>query len=116
MVKAAKTAKRMGRPPKDAGDLRTERIAMRAHPDLIRHLNDLSRREGLVRSVYIERILVAYVNYVSGDEILDSIGREAPVHELKPAGAQKGLGDNRRQRRDTFPSTVNTHPARTLKR
>jgi hypothetical protein len=121
MVKAAKTAKRMGRPPKDVGDLRTERIAMRAHPDLLSHLNDLARRAGIVRSVYIERILIGYVNDLYGEEVLDAIGKEIPDGGPAPSGRLKRLQMPHRDRDrvlhdDVMPSTTNAHPARRFKR
>jgi hypothetical protein len=120
MVKGAKTAKRMGRPPKDIGDLRTERIAMRAHPDLLSHLNDLARRAGIVRSVYIERILVGYVNSVYGEEVLDPIGREIPPYGPKGSDSPKAMGprpENRRVLRDdVMPATASPHVPHFFKR
>ena len=122
MVKATKTAKRMGRPPKDRGDLRTERIAMRAHPDLLSHLNDLARRAGIVRSVYIERILIGYVNDLYGEEVLDAIGKEIPDAAPAP-GRLKHLRTPHRDRErdrvlhdDVMPSTTSAHPSRRFKR
>jgi hypothetical protein len=103
----------MGRPPKDRGDLRAERIAMRAHPDLLNHLNDLARRAGIVRSVYIERILIGYVNGLFGEEVLDAIGREIPPPEPKVSERPKAMGlrtDTRRVlHEDVMPATVSTH-------
>jgi hypothetical protein len=107
MVKGAKTAKRMGRPPKDIGDLRTERIAMRAHPDLLSHLNDLARRAGIVRSVY-------------GEEVLDPIGREIPPYGPKGSDSPKAMGprpENRRVLRDdVMPATASPHVPHFFKR
>ncbi|MHB8270983.1 hypothetical protein [Bradyrhizobium sp.] len=118
MVKAQKTsAKRMGRPPKDKGDLRTERIALGAHPDLLRHLNDLARRVGIVRSVYIERILIGFVNELHGAEVLDAIGKEvrtAPPRADRLKGLRTPLSeDDPLLDTDVMPSTVpGLHPSR----
>jgi hypothetical protein len=59
VVKAAKTKKRKGgRPFGDPEDKRTERIAIRAHPDLVAELSVVARAQGFVRSVLIERTLI----------------------------------------------------------
>jgi len=76
------------RPPDETGDRRTERIAIRAHPDLVTELNFLARDEGLVRSVLIERILIAYINDTSPDgPRLDMIGRSLPEPTGVPSKA-----------------------------
>jgi hypothetical protein len=77
MVKKPKNPTRPGRPAvmSDA-DKRTERIAIRAHPDLVYYLSAGAREEGLVRSVYIERILIGYLNQQWGHPVVDNIGRE----------------------------------------
>jgi hypothetical protein len=75
VVKDSKTRKKAGRPPIDPADLRTERIALRVHPDLLHDIDTQARDAGFVRSVMIERILIAYVNHVAGVDVLDAIGR-----------------------------------------
>jgi hypothetical protein len=48
---------------------------MRAHPDLVAELDIVARAEGYVRSVMIERVLIAYINHARGGDVLDAIGR-----------------------------------------
>jgi hypothetical protein len=69
-----KTTKR-GRPPGDPEDIRTERIAIRVHPDLLFELNVLSRHEGVTRSVLIERLLIRLVNDHFSRTVVDKVGR-----------------------------------------
>jgi hypothetical protein len=72
-----------GRPRGDPDDLRTERIAVRAHKDLVNELNFLSRHKGVTRSVLIERLLIDLVNDEARSIAVDAIGRytvaEAPT-------------------------------------
>jgi hypothetical protein len=75
-VKSAKTRKRKGgRPLGDPEDKRTERIAIRAHPDLVDELSVVARAQGFVRSVLIERTLIDVVNRYHGRPVVDAIGR-----------------------------------------
>jgi hypothetical protein len=64
-----------GRPRGDPDDLRTERIAVRAHKDLVNELNFLSRHKGVTRSVLIERLLIDLVNDEARTIVVDAIGR-----------------------------------------
>ena len=76
VVKAKKTrSRRGGRPVGDPQDKRTERIAIRAHPDLVEELNIVARAQGFVRSVLIERALIDLVNRHYGRQVVDAIGR-----------------------------------------
>jgi hypothetical protein len=64
-----------GRPAGDPDDLRTERIAIRVHPDLIFELNVLARLDGVTRSVLVERLLIRLVNDHYHRTVVDQIGR-----------------------------------------
>jgi hypothetical protein len=91
VVKDSKTRKKAGRPPGDPADLRTERIALRVHANLLEEIDFLAREAGFVRSVMIERILIAYVNHANGVDLLDAIGRLLPgVNPLIP-GSTRGM-------------------------
>jgi hypothetical protein len=80
VVKAAKTKKRKGgRPFGDPEDKRTERIAIRAHPDLVAELSVVARSQGFVRSVLIERTLIDLVNRHYGRVVVDAIGRHTEL-------------------------------------
>lgn len=76
MVKKAKrSAKRGGRPPRDPDTLRTERLVLRIHPDLMACLTGLAQDSGITRSMLVERAMVTFVNLSAGQPILDSMGR-----------------------------------------
>jgi hypothetical protein len=64
-----------GRPAGDPDDLRTERIAIRVHPDLIFELNVLARADGVTRSVLVERLLIRLVNDHYRRSVVDQVGR-----------------------------------------
>jgi hypothetical protein len=65
-----------GRPRRDPETLRTDRLVIRIHPDLMSHLSELAKKNGLTRSMLVERALVSFVNLSTGQAILDSMGRE----------------------------------------
>jgi hypothetical protein len=68
----------VGHPAKDPGDLRTARTAMRLHPDLVAELDLAAREARMNRSVYVERILVNFLNMHAANRErppLDDIGR-----------------------------------------
>jgi hypothetical protein len=67
---------RVGRPPRDPDTLRTDRLVLRTHPDLINHLESLAKKNGLTRSMLCERALISFVNLNAGFPVLDSMGRE----------------------------------------
>jgi hypothetical protein len=75
-----------GPPPKKIEDIRTERLVMRMHPDLLEQLSMLARERGVSRSAYIERVLLGWVNSDPRNPRLDGIGRRVEgvptPHEL----------------------------------
>ena len=75
MVVKKTTKRTRGRPAGDPDDIRTERIALRVHPDLLFELNVLSRHEGVTRSVLIERLLIRLVNDHFSRTVVDKVGR-----------------------------------------
>ena len=80
MVKTPTTEKRKhpGRPAADPADLRTARVAIRFHPDLVAELDLAAREAGQNRSIYVERILVNFLNSHAENRErppLDVIGR-----------------------------------------
>lgn len=90
MVKAAKTTKpgrkKTGRPPSPPEDLRTERTAMRMHPNLLYELNVATREAGLNRSLFIESVLIAHINAriaARGGRLLDAIGKYLSDEEME---------------------------------
>ena len=89
MVKAAKTPKPkkpMGRPPLDPSELRTERIAIRLHPDLYGEIGKFARIAGMNKSLFIERVVINYLNgelEQTGDRPLDNIGKYFTDDEIE---------------------------------
>ncbi len=91
-----------GRPPGDPDDVRTERIAIRVHPNLLFELNVISRVEGVTRSVLVERMLIRLVNDHHRRTLMDSIGRyvDGPPDVVEPG---KGVEFLRRERMKQTP-------------
>jgi hypothetical protein len=87
MVKEATTRKQ--RPPvnKDGsmrrkpgkkpspGDVRTDRLVLRTHPDLMDVLTIRAREKGLTRSAYVEQLLVGWVRLDPRNRRIDMIGK-----------------------------------------
>jgi hypothetical protein len=77
-----------GRPRRDPDSLRTERLVLRIHPDLMAELTDLAQRERFTRSTLIEGALIILVNAAAADagELvkLDLAGRYLN-HDLPPS-------------------------------
>jgi hypothetical protein len=81
MVKKSKPKKATeknvgGRPKRDPDSLRTERLVIRIHPDLMNRLTEISKRNGITRSLLVERALIELVNLATGKPVLDLNGRE----------------------------------------
>jgi hypothetical protein len=64
-----------GGPLQDPADLRSERYAMRLHPDLRDEMTRLARMEGWKLSQWIEKALVDATNVANGKAVVDRIGR-----------------------------------------
>jgi hypothetical protein len=64
-----------GGPLQDPNDLRSERYAMRLHPDLRDEMTRLARMEGWKLSQWIEKSLVDATNAANGRVVVDRIGR-----------------------------------------
>jgi hypothetical protein len=81
MVKQPSTPKKRrsaGRPRGDPDDLRTERVAIRLHPDLTEEIALACRAVGLNRSIFVERVLIEWLTahqHDLGTKPLDAIGR-----------------------------------------
>jgi len=112
LVKKPKTEKRKGgRPFGVPEDRRTERLAIRCHPDLVAELTVVAREEGYVRSVLIERVLIAYVNHFRNGPMLDAIGR----YTQSTATSQFPRGNPLSRSIRTNPGGAFDHPTRQLK-
>jgi hypothetical protein len=83
-----------GRPPGDPLDIRSERLVLRVHPDLLETLTDCAAAARMTRSLYVEQILLVYLNRVENAE-LDSIGRKIEDAEIRhpEKTAPKDAGD-----------------------
>jgi hypothetical protein len=65
-----------GRPRRDPDTLRTERLVLRIHPDLMRSLTELAQANGITRSLLVERAMISFVNMSRPGPKLDLLGRE----------------------------------------
>jgi hypothetical protein len=87
MVKVAKTAKKKtGRPAADPAEIRSERTALRMHPDLQTELSLAAREKGITRSLLIEQILLAAINQrlmSRRQRLLDGIGKYLSDDEME---------------------------------
>ena len=76
--KDASTQKRKpGKPPRP-GEVRTEKLVMRVHPDLMELLTESAREKGVTRSAYVEQLLVGWVRLDPRNCRVDMIGKYAP--------------------------------------
>jgi hypothetical protein len=73
--KVAKAREKIGRIP--VGDLRTERLVVRIHPDLMGVLVQRAREIGVNRSTFVEKILIQHAVQYEG-AMLDGIGKHVP--------------------------------------
>jgi hypothetical protein len=84
-----------GRPRQDPNTLRTERLVVRVHPDLMAELTRLADINGITRSLLIERSMIALVNQPApeGQSIIGMAGRYIRGAE-KPTEAPLGTPDS----------------------
>jgi hypothetical protein len=91
MVTKPKTAKKkIGRPGANPDDVRSERTAMRMHPDLQHELSVAAREAGMTRSLFIERLLLSHINQRlnnRGERMLDGIGKYLSDEEMERMNA-----------------------------
>jgi hypothetical protein len=85
-----KASKRKGRPPGDPDDVRTERVAIRMHTDLVFEIQVLARLEGITRSQMIERMMIRTVNDHYARTVVDKVGRylDGPPEITTPKGVE----------------------------
>jgi hypothetical protein len=63
-----------GKPPRP-GEVRTEKLVMRVHPDLMALLTERAREKGETRSAYVEKLLVGWVRLDPRNRRVDMIGK-----------------------------------------
>jgi hypothetical protein len=70
-----------GKPGKPArpGEVRSDRLIMRVHPDLLGILSERAREKGLTRSQYVEQILVGWCRLDPRNRRVDMIGKYDPA-------------------------------------
>jgi hypothetical protein len=81
-----------GRKPGNPDEMKTGRIVMRAHQDLVDALTERGRIYGVSRTEYIERILISYLNLQEGQRPLDWSGRYVKT-QVAAAIAKQTPGD-----------------------
>jgi hypothetical protein len=77
---------RMGRPKVDPKNLRSYRLVMRVNPDLADALSMLADEVSISRSLFIERVLISFVNQDPRFRLAQN-GRRIPDNAQQPAGA-----------------------------
>ena len=65
--------------PARPGEVRSDRLIMRIHPDLLQVLSIRAREKGLTRSQYIEQILVGWARLDPRNPRVDMIGKFDPA-------------------------------------
>jgi len=66
-----------GKKPKP-DDVRTDRLVLRVHPDLMEILTSRAREKGETRSAYVEKLLVGWVRLDPRNRRVDLIGKYVP--------------------------------------
>jgi hypothetical protein len=102
MVSKPKTTRASGggRKPGNPDDLKSVRLVMRAHPDLVDALTERGKIYGVSRTEYVERILISYLNLQEGQRPLDWSGRyvktevAASISRQRPGDAWAAFGAN----------------------
>lgn len=104
-----------GRPPGPEEDRRSERMALRMHPDLIAELKKVSRATGHPRSAWIESVLISVINNSYPADVLDRIGKYLPPYEKDhhPANNEK-FGDGLRRPFAPFDPLAKLRPVTRL--
>ncbi len=74
-------------------DVRSSRLVLRAHPDLVEMLGEEARGNNLSRSVYVERILIGWLN--RNKRRIDYRGRRVPAGSPPTAAAVADAGELR---------------------
>lgn len=99
MVKGAKSTQnrsvptsRTGRPPRP-DDVRSARLILRAHPDLMNVLTVRARAAGVSRSRYVERLLIAWLNADPRNPKLDAVGKMSPFGWARKNATETVLGN-----------------------
>jgi hypothetical protein len=81
---AKKTSARRGRQRQDPRSIRSERLVLRVHPDLMETLEKLARESGVSRSQMIERTLITFCN-LDPRVHLDMTGRKTEPGADQPS-------------------------------
>lgn len=80
---AAARPKPKGRPPLPIGQLKTERVSLRVHPDLYAQIGARALEEGLPLSAFVERVLIARINCDRAKTLVDWTGRLMPPDQRR---------------------------------
>ena len=98
VTKAKPRGREGGRKAANPDDIRSERLVLRAHPDLVDALTERGKIYGVSRSQFIERILITYLNLQQDQRPLDLTGRyvksaaAAKIMRERPGDAWKAFG------------------------
>jgi hypothetical protein len=75
--------RRAGRQPQDPRTIRSERLVLRVHPDLMATLDQLARESSISRSQLVERTLISFCN-IDPRNNLDMTGRRTKPGTNQP--------------------------------
>jgi hypothetical protein len=81
-----------GRKPGNPADVKTTRIVMRSHPDLVEAIAQRAKTYGVSRTELIERIMISYLNLQADQKPLDWSGRYVTSPE-QANWARMSIGD-----------------------
>jgi hypothetical protein len=71
--------KKPGPPKRDEADMRSNRLTLRVHDDLMHLLTLRSKEAGLTRSAYIERLMLAWLRADPRNPKFDPMGKVMPT-------------------------------------
>lgn len=86
-----------GRPRQDPDSLRTERLVLRIHPDLMKALTDLAQNNGITRSMLIERAMIALINEQNPGGLLLAMNGRKLLSADPPTRSPLGTPDSFKQ-------------------
>ncbi len=79
-----------GKKPRPA-DVRTDRLVLRVHQDLMEILTERARERGITRSAYVEQLLIGWVRLDPRNRKVDLIGKYDPAASTPAEMRQRSL-------------------------
>lgn len=95
------TPRRKPGKPAHPADVKTDRLVLRVHPDLLAILTNRSKERGITRSQYVEKLLIGWSNLDPRNPRLDLIGKVSPTAPV-PAALRDTQGREYARRWEKF--------------